>query len=378
MRQTFTVNFYCRPSKADKKGFSPIELSLILNGKRVYITLPRKERTEDFERLTEQKRENELKVFLESYRKRINEVITELNERQITVTVDNIKLFLNGAKDYRLTDLFREFNDYSLKSKKIAYRTHKKYLFIQSQLLDYFGDKILTDITKINANQYFNYLQKRDYKPNTLYEHLGKINAMFRYATDDDKLKNNPFAHIKLPKGEKKWSFLTEEEIKRLITTPLEDKYVDRARKLFLFLCATGLSYCDMANLTKEDIKEENGLYYIQKNRIKSNIEYTSVILPFGIDILKSYNFELPKMTNQRINLFLKVVQVYCKIEQNLFCHLGRKTYLTFLLNNGVRLETVAKCGGHASIKTTQSVYAKIRKETVLNETKDIVKSFKI
>ena len=45
-RQTFSTRFYCRKSKADKQGLAPVELSIVINGERTYIRLPRKERPE--------------------------------------------------------------------------------------------------------------------------------------------------------------------------------------------------------------------------------------------------------------------------------------------------------------------------------------------
>ena len=39
---TFAVSFLVRPSKANKAGESPIELSLCINAERTYINLPRK------------------------------------------------------------------------------------------------------------------------------------------------------------------------------------------------------------------------------------------------------------------------------------------------------------------------------------------------
>ena len=33
-RQTFDISFYCRPSKRNKKGYAPVELSIIINGER--------------------------------------------------------------------------------------------------------------------------------------------------------------------------------------------------------------------------------------------------------------------------------------------------------------------------------------------------------
>ena len=53
-----TFNFYCRESKMDKKGYSPIEISIIIDGSRTFIALPRKERPVDFKKAMESKRGN--------------------------------------------------------------------------------------------------------------------------------------------------------------------------------------------------------------------------------------------------------------------------------------------------------------------------------
>ena len=38
----YNFSFICRASKIDKKGFAPIELSIIINGTRTYVILPMK------------------------------------------------------------------------------------------------------------------------------------------------------------------------------------------------------------------------------------------------------------------------------------------------------------------------------------------------
>ena len=53
---TFNVSFYCRDSKANSKGLAPIELSVIINGERAIITLPRKETPKTFKAAVSAKR----------------------------------------------------------------------------------------------------------------------------------------------------------------------------------------------------------------------------------------------------------------------------------------------------------------------------------
>ena len=40
-RNTANASFYCRESKKNKDGTAPIEVSLVINGKRCYVQLPR-------------------------------------------------------------------------------------------------------------------------------------------------------------------------------------------------------------------------------------------------------------------------------------------------------------------------------------------------
>ena len=76
IRNTANVSFYCRESKKNKDGMAPIELSLVINGKRCYVQLPRKEDPAQFKRALNCKKDNDLKDYLRSIRVRLNEIET--------------------------------------------------------------------------------------------------------------------------------------------------------------------------------------------------------------------------------------------------------------------------------------------------------------
>ena len=40
---TFDISFYCRESKTNRQGLAPVEMSIIINGERCIVTVPRKE-----------------------------------------------------------------------------------------------------------------------------------------------------------------------------------------------------------------------------------------------------------------------------------------------------------------------------------------------
>ena len=61
-RNTANVSFYCRESKKNKDGLAPIELSLVINRKRCYVQLPRKEDPAQFKRELMSKNWSDLKA----------------------------------------------------------------------------------------------------------------------------------------------------------------------------------------------------------------------------------------------------------------------------------------------------------------------------
>jgi site-specific recombinase XerD len=79
-----------------------------------------------------------------------------------------------------------------------------------------------------------------------------------------------------------------------------------------------------------------------------------------------------PKLTNQKLNAYLKEVADLCGISKNLTFHLARHTFATTVtLTNGVPVETVSKMLGHTSIRTTQ-IYAKVIERKVSEDMKGL------
>lgn len=98
--------------------------------------------------------------------------------------------------------------------------------------------------------------------------------------------------------------------------------------------------------------------------RIKTGEEYFIVLIPQAMEILKKYDYSLPKYSNGRINDLLNGVANIAKIKKELTCHVARHTAACLALNNGVRIEVVSKMLGHSNINTTQ-IYAKMLSKEV-------------
>lgn len=89
IKSTFNISFVCRKSKANKLGYSAIEISIVINGERTYITLGRKERAEEFSKLVTSKRQNELKVYLSDVYQKTQSKVSEMMSQNIPLTAFN-------------------------------------------------------------------------------------------------------------------------------------------------------------------------------------------------------------------------------------------------------------------------------------------------
>ena len=123
-----------------------------------------------------------------------------------------------------------------------------------------------------------------------------------------------------------------------------------------------------------ETILERNGVEYVQGRRKKTNVEYTAIVLPKGIEIWNRYNGKLPLLSNQKYNAYLKELADICGINKVITTHTARKSYASVLYQKGVSIGVIAKMLGHTSEKTTQRTYAFLTEDNVLNEAAKILK----
>ena len=373
MRTTSSLQFYCRRSKATKNGLAPIEASIIINGKRVFINLPRKETPEDFARQTQAKKNNDLKDYLYEVRNKFNEVQTDMMRNNIPLTAASLKEYFKsgGVKPYTLEDVWADYLQIQEKriGKTITQMSYNKYVSARNTMYGYVSkDMELTAITPATIQSVLVNLQSK-YKEGTVCSIMTKIKTVIMFGKDNGKIQINPFQNIKYSRGKQDIEYLTEEEIKVLTSKHFDIERLERVRDLAVFQIASGMAYIDTQKLKPEDIHyDEAGNCYIYKERQKTGVKYTAVVFPEGAEILKKYNNRLPSISNQKGNAFLKEIQEICGIKKTLHFHLFRKTYGTRLLNRGVRLETVSKCLGHSSTQITQMAYSKLLKETIIKE----------
>ena len=363
-----SFSFYCRASKVNRYGYAPVELSIIIEGKRCFINLPMKEKPSVFKRSLSSQKNNEVKEYVSSQYNVVNRAITDIVTGGQPLTADALREYLKygGFKVYTIKDMFTDF--FQLLELRSTYDNLQKYLIVRDEFYSFIGtkDKPLKEITKADIQAFYAHLLKV-YKASTAAGKLAKLKCIFHFAVDNNKLDINLFSGIKLYKDKPKIEYLTEGEVDTILQKQFGIDRLDKVKDLFLFMCGSGLSFSDVMELEETDIRVEGDIYFIKKNRKKTGVEFTSILLDFAVDILRKYNFRLIKISNQKTNAYLQEIATLCGINKHLHCHLARKTYATYLLNKGVSMNLVAKTLGHSTTKITEQIYSFYKTDTIVN-----------
>ena len=171
---------------------------------------------------------------------------------------------------------------------------------------------------------------------------------------------------------------MLESELETLRTKEITLQRLDQVRDLFLFSCYTGLAYSDVVSLSRSNISIGiDGEQWLFIKRTKTDTASRIPLLPVARSIIEKYSNHpitttagtlLPKLSNQRLNSYLKEISDICKFKKELTFHCARHTFATTVtLTNGVPIETVGKMLGHKNLRTTQA-YAKILDNKVSND----------
>lgn len=373
----FNFSFVCRKSKAGRNGLAPIELSIIINKERTYITLPQKANPSTFSRDIASRKNNDIQDYLSAVRIKLNTIINKMMMDEEPITASSIKaIFTNGTSNsHTIKRVCNEFcKQYQNKVEvgEAVNGTFNKYLIAIDRFIEYFGDT--KEISSIKSNDIINfklYIKKTyNYNDTTVALYLSKIKTIITFAHNNGYITINPFANIKIGKREKEVEYLTQDEVDIIAHHHFIGR-LENIRDLFVFACNTGLSYSDMSQLSKMDIKQAEGIYYVKKPRIKTSVVYTAILNDTAMEILRKYNYKLPVISNQKYNAYLKEIADICNITKPLHSHIARHTAATLMLNKGYSIEIVAKILGHSNTRMTTH-YAKLMDKTIFEVAKKL------
>jgi integrase/recombinase XerD len=327
---------------------------------------------EENKRVKRHEHVNEYNKIIEAQVKVINDYLVKEGE---SFEWDRFERFLDGTYGQTFNDFVRmeiESNN-KITSKALTqhWATHKH--------LENFRENIsFMDVDYDMIKDFDRYMRGKKLKDSTIYGHHKRLRHYVNESVRGGYIspQNDPYKSFK-PKTVKYETvkYLQESELVRLRDFDLSsNKKLERVRDFYVFCCYTGLAYQDAVNLKKRDIIREEGEMFIHNPRLKTDEQVVLILFDEAVNILKKYKYQLPVISNQKTNDFLKIIADMVDIDKNLTTHTARHTCAVLLLNKGMRMETVSRWLGHSSPKTTMETYARVLKTTIKNEALEVKK----
>ena len=368
----WNISFCCRVAKVTKDGLAPIEMVITVDGQRSFKRLSMKVSPEEFKRSISCKRDNYIKQYCDSERVKVYEIFRKLEMLGMPITPTIVKEALDNkgiTTSYRLSNLQEDFT--AIVSRRVGVdlclNVYKKYERMMKYVVQFLGNKECRLITNSDMKRIVADM-KAKYQNSTFANLWVIVKSFITYGINNNRIPNdNLFATIKVVKKPKKVEYLTMEELDRIRKATYSTPSLQRIADFAILEASLGLAYCDLVSIKREDIKEYNGIRYIQKQRAKTGVEYITVVRDEALEILERYNYDI-SITNQSYNRFLKIVALQAGVGKTLHSHLLRHTFAHHQLNEKhLNIATVSKMLGHTNLKQTMH-YCQKHTNTILEE----------
>lgn len=377
MKERFCSVVFDRKKTLEKKGVGSVQIQIRLSHTvRKFVTVKSCTAME-WQKYSESM---ELKVLLREY----EEICRSMHRYGEELTMENLNKHINPENEAVIDPKQGSFIDFMrdcIAQEQIDHDTRRQRL-VSLRDVEAFGKiKTFADLTPANITDYDLYLRAKR-KPNgepfgsaTIDNYHKRLHHYIMMAYQKELIDRDPYLAVKIKRGRnKERKPLLEQELVLLRDAEIKDRYLQRVRDLFVFAAYTGLAYIDVMSFDFETMTEkQDDIIYIDGKRTKTGSDFYTPILPPALAVLEKYNYELPRISNQKLNMYLHVLEKQLGIKKNISFHVARHTFATVVLSYNVPIDKVARMLGHKNIKTTQ-IYAKILKSSVQDQASRLVK----
>lgn len=376
------VYFSLRESKQNKKGLSPIEVSITTNGKRIYFSTGKHISSTDWnkEKQAVKGKSEEARLingYLIQLRHKIYQKEIELLQKGYLITAELLKEAITdkveALNEKTLLDVLNEHNTErkAMVGKTVAPATYWVFEYTGRLFKEFIQKKYerkdlyLREVNLGFIQGFHAYLLgEKKMGQNSCTKHLKFLKKLLNLAVANSYISYNPVNAYKVEREPVEVDFLDEEELRKIINFDTPLPRLERAKDMFLFGCFTGLSYIDIKTLVPEHFEKDSaGRIWIKKRRVKTGVLSRIPLLPIAKLILDKYKGGeklLPIQDPADINKYLKDIAILCGINKRICFHTSRHTFAsTVTLANNISLEVVSKMLGHTNTRMTAH-YAKL------------------
>ena len=243
-------------------------------------------------------------------------------------------------------------------------------------------------------NEFLKYcIEVKDHSANTVHRNIGLLKTFLYWALNKKYTYNNSFIKFKKPS-----KFRTDEIALNMLQVESiynydfsKNKRLEKVRDLFVFGCTTGMRFGNYSSVSKNDIQDG----FIRVVDLKSKLKKLSIPLNrFSKEILEKYDYKLPSITNQKMNLYIK--EVFRELEFNdeikktmkygdelinketefwrrISSHTARRSFITIIKNKRVPDKVIMSYTGHTSLEVFNAYY-KPSEEDKINYMNEVFK----
>lgn len=384
-RSTFKVLFYVNGSK-EKNGIVPIMGRVTINGSVAQFsckqTIPKTLWDAKGNRAKGKSAEaRDINLALDNIKAQIIKHYQRISDREAYVTAEMVRNAYQGIGSEYETLLGAFDKDNTTFQKRVGTdRVKGTYLarvrarnhvaaFIKANYKR--SDLSMLELTPDFIKEFTVFLSTdRGLQNGSIWTNCMWLKGVVMRAHFNGLIPRNPFAQFHISPNIKEREYLTEDELKTLMTHEFADSKLSYIRDIFVFASFTALSFVDIKELTTDDIVEVNGDKWIISKRHKTKIPFQVKLLDIPLQIIKRYEpFQTDKSIFPNLNYWsickpLKKMIKECGITKAISFHCSRHGFATLVLSKGMPIESVSRVLGHTNIVTTQ-LYAKITTQKI-------------
>uniref|UniRef100_UPI004049A0AF tyrosine-type recombinase/integrase n=1 Tax=Flavobacterium sp. TaxID=239 RepID=UPI004049A0AF len=340
------------------------------------------------------------KEALEVLSQKIQINYTKLEREKLEVSAEELKAILQG-KNFskantilKIIDFHNEYFEKLVLINERAPASLQKYRRVGDIVRDfnkkYYG-KPDYDVEKIGTAYLYNlenymkfeaeYNGVKGIKNNSIVKYFKNLKTICNHAIRFELIQKNPINKYSGKIKTVEAVFLTSEELESIELHEFKIERLERVKDIFLFCCYSGYAPVDVMKLSRANlIKDNNGQLWIKTNRQKTGTRANVPLLPQALKIASKYllnqEFLLPKISNQKMNAYLKEIADIVGLEKKLTWYVARHTFATTVtLGNGIKIENVSAMLGHTTIRQTQH-YAKVLDTSVMQDMQKLITKF--
>ena len=384
-RSTFKVLFYVNGSK-EKNGIVPIMGRVTINGSVAQFSCKRTISKALWDAKGNRAKgksseAREINLALDNIKEQIIKHYQRISDREAYVTAEMVRNAYQGIGSEYET-LFGAFDkDNATFQKRVGTdRVKGTYLarvrarnhvaaFIKANYKR--SDLSMLELTPDFIKEFAVFLSTdRGLQNGSIWTNCMWLKGVVMRAHFNGLIPRNSFAQFHISPNIKEREYLTEDELKTLMTHEFADSKLSYIRDIFVFASFTALSFVDIKELTTDDIVEVNGEKWIISKRHKTKIPFQVKLLDIPLQIIKRYEpYQTDKSVFPNLNYWsickpLKKMIKECGITKAISFHCSRHGFATLALSKGMPIESVSRVLGHTNIVTTQ-LYAKITTQKI-------------